>query len=113
MYSSVKRFHGEVRRPTDGELRFTPRLMPYYATVQAVTRGIYAIAQLRYSWGYACACLKIDRTDDHIAFAFIVPEESTAGSREDDGVVLRDDVVDDGQVRAVVEGYALLAVVDI
>ena len=94
----MKRLHGKVRRPVDRELRFAPWLMPYDTAVQAVTRVIYAVAQLRYGRRYAHARLQIDRTDDHVAFALIVSEESASGGREDDGVVLRDDMVDDGQV---------------
>ena len=104
---------GKPLGAADGEFLLAPGLMPAKGTVQPVVGVVHAPDELGYLRADAGAALKIHRADLHVAGTFRHTEEIGCRSGDDDPVVLGDDVVDDGQVGAVVEGQSLLAVVDV
>ena len=87
--------------------------MPSYAAMQPVFRVIHGISELRNGRLVADPRFKVDRTDFDVARAAHMSEKVLMRGSDDDGIVLCDDVIDDGQMRTVVENDSLFAVMHI
>lgn len=103
----------ELLAAQGGELLLAPGLMPGEGAVQALLGIVDAVFELGDRGPEPRAALEVDAADHHIAGALGHAEEIVNVSRNDHGIVLRHNVVDDGQVRAIMEGDALLAVMHI
>ena len=106
-------FNLEVFTANRGEIVISAGLMPFQRAAQALFGVVNAVSQAADDRSVAVSRLIVDRADRQITGTGAVSEEHTARGRYDTAVVLCDDMVDHGDMRAVVQYDALLAVMDV
>ena len=87
--------------------------MPYEASAEAAVGIVYAVFELADCGLQSRAAFEIQALDQDVAGSLLVPEEQIGRGCHDTTVVLCHDVGDNRQVGGIVEGDAVLAVVDI
>ena len=87
--------------------------MPAQMAAQTLVGIVYAVFQLTNGRFESRTAFKIEAFNHHIARPLGVSEQHIGRGGHDAAIVLRHDVRDDRKVRAIVEGNAVLAVVDI
>ena len=106
-------FHLEIFTANGGEIVVSAGLVPFQRAAQTLFGIVNAVRQAADDRSVTVSGLIVDRAYRQIAGTGAVSEEHTARGRYDTAVVLGNDVIDHGDVRAVVQNNTLLAVVDV
>ena len=88
-------------------------LVPFQRAAQALFGIVNAVSQAADNGSVTVSGLVVDRADRQIARTGAVSEEHTARGRYDTAVMLGNDMIDHGDVRAVVQNDAFLAVMNV
>lgn len=88
-------------------------LMPFQRSAQALLGVVHTVRQAADHGSVTVSWLVVDRTDRQIAGTGSMTEEHSARGRYDTAVVLCDNVIDHGYMRAIVQNDAFLTVVNV
>ena len=106
-------FYLEILAADRGEIMISAGLVPFQRSAQTLFGVVNAVSQAADNGSVSVSGLVVDRADRQIAGTGAVSEEHTARGRHNTAVMLGNDVIDHGDMRAVVQNDAFLAVMNV